>query len=177
MRSRSLRAAAANVIAVAVPTAIATVGAQSAVARTTEPTAPPAEHVAVGTWHRAQSCPEMVVAFEAVGLAESHREFMQGKFFPDGGPTEGDPCVGAPPWVEQAKVLGADGFYETRNASGGQDDAGEVVFVDEDTLSFPSHARDFGYDGEVLVDVHVDGDIVEFTVTLPTDCTGTCLDA
>jgi hypothetical protein len=32
----------------------------------------------VGSWHRAQTCKEMLAAFEKAGIAESHRDWLQG---------------------------------------------------------------------------------------------------
>jgi hypothetical protein len=50
----------------------------------------------IGSWHRAQTCAEMLAAFQAAGLAESHVGWLQGNFFAgESGPTTGDPCAGA----------------------------------------------------------------------------------
>ncbi len=75
---------------------------------TTSPPAPDAEVVSptasvssitseiVGYWHRAQSCEELVPAFEAAGLAVSHRGWLQGNFYSGAeGPATGDVCAGA----------------------------------------------------------------------------------
>jgi hypothetical protein len=45
-------------------------------------------------------------------------------------------------------------------------------------VSFTSHAAEFGYDGEVLVDYEIGNDgLARFTVELPEDCDDSCLDA
>jgi hypothetical protein len=50
----------------------------------------------IGSWQRAQSCAEMLAAFQQARLAESHIEWLQGNFFGgEPGPTEGDLCEGA----------------------------------------------------------------------------------
>ena len=49
-----------------------------------------------GSWHRAQTCEEMLAAFEEAGLAESQRGWLQGNFYSGkSGPKKGDPCVDA----------------------------------------------------------------------------------
>ena len=130
----------------------------------------------IGSWHRAQTCAEMLAAFEPAGLAESHRRWLQGNFFGgEPGPKEGDPCAGAEGPLEH------DHFFTEAGAFGSHDERGEVVdggdfeVVDDDTVSFPSHAVEFGYD--VLVDYGVSGDIAAFEVALPKPCVDTCADA
>jgi hypothetical protein len=49
--------------------------------------------------------------------------------------------------------------------------------VDADTLAFPSHATEFGYDGDLTVDYAITGNAVVFDVTLPDGCTDECADA
>ena len=50
----------------------------------------------VGYWHRAQTCEELVPAFEAAGLTVSHRGWLQGNFYGGAeGPATGDVCAGA----------------------------------------------------------------------------------
>ena len=45
------------------------------------------------------------------------------------------------------------------------------------TLVFPSHASEFGYDGELTVDYEITDDVVTFDVVLPAGCEETCKDA
>lgn len=44
-------------------------------------------------------------------------------------------------------------------------------------MSFPSHAEEFGYDGDVIVSCAISDDVVTFDVALPEPCTGACADA
>ncbi|HEX2404445.1 MAG TPA: alpha/beta hydrolase, partial [Acidimicrobiia bacterium] len=112
------------------------------------------------------------------GLAETHVGWIQGNFFGgEPGPTSGDVCEGAQGPLEH------DHFFTTANAFGSHDENGEEVdhgdfeVVDEDTVSFPSHAAEFGYDGDLVVDYTVDGGVATFEVSLPEDCVDGCADA
>ena len=132
----------------------------------------------IGSWHRAQTCEEMLAVFEEAGLAETHVGWLQGNFFGgEPGPTSGDPCAGARGPLEH------DHFFTTANVFGSHDENGEEVdhgdfeVVDEDTVGFPSHADEFGYEGDLAVDYTVDGEVVTFEVSLPEDCVGACADA
>jgi hypothetical protein len=132
----------------------------------------------VGYWHRAQTCEEMLAAFEAAGLADSHREWLQGNFFGgEPGPTSGDPCAGAEGPLELSHWFTAEGEFGSHDEHGDQVDDGDVVSVDADTLSFPSHAAEFGYDGEVLVNYVVTDGAATFDAALPESCERTCADA
>ena len=46
--------------------------------------------------------------------------------------------------------------------------------MDADTLSFASHAQEFGYSSDLLVDYALDGDQVTFHVNVPTPCDAAC---
>lgn len=132
----------------------------------------------IGSWHRAQTCAEMLAAFEEAGLAESHREWLQGNFFGGKpGPTEGDLCAGAEGPLEHDHFFTAVGAFGSHDENGEEVDSGDFEVVDEDTVSFPSHAAEFGYDGDLVVDYAVSGDAVTFEVALPEPCVDTCADA
>jgi hypothetical protein len=132
----------------------------------------------VGYWHRAQTCEELLAAFGAAGLAESHAGWLQANFFGgESGPTSGDPCAGAEGPLEHSHWFTPDGEFGSHDQDGAEVDFGDVVSVDSDTLSFPSHAAEFGYEGEVLVDYVVAGGVATFDVALPESCEGTCADA
>jgi hypothetical protein len=49
--------------------------------------------------------------------------------------------------------------------------------VDDDTVSFPSHAAEFGYDGDLVVDYTGSGEVVTFDAALPGACVDACTDA
>ena len=91
----------------------------------------------IGTWHRAQTCTEMLAAFQRAGLAESHVEWLQGNFF--GGqptPTEGDVCEGALGPLEHDHFFTAAGAFGSHDEAGEEVDSGDVELVDDDTVSF-----------------------------------------
>jgi hypothetical protein len=141
-------------------------------------TAVPIGSPIVGSWHRAQTCEEMRVAFEAAGLAESHREWLGGNFF--GGeppPATGDVCDGAEGPLEHDHFFTVDGEFGSHDQNGDEVDGGDFAVVDDDTLTFPSHATEFGYDGDILVDYMIANDVATFVVVLPEPCIDACADA
>jgi hypothetical protein len=142
------------------------------------PTAAAITSPIVGSWHRAQTCEEMLAAFEAAGLAESHRDWMTGNFFGgQPGPTSGDPCAGAQGPLEHSHFFTAQAGFGSHDQNGEQVDEGDYAVADEDTLEFPSHATDFGYDGDLVVDYAVADGVAMFEVVLPDGCVDECADA
>lgn len=151
-------------------------------ATTSEGTEPSSTEAAtpelIGSWHRAQACAEMLAAFDEAGLAESHRGWLQGNFYGGKpGPKEGDLCAGAEGPLEHDHFFTADGAFGSHDQNGEEVDGGDFELVDGDTVSFPSHAEEFGYDGDLVVDYTVSGDVVTFEVALPDPCVDTCADA
>lgn len=153
----------------------------SVVSPTTSPpssatTSPIASEI-VGFWHRAHTCEEMLAAFEAAGLAESHVGWLQGNFYGgEPGPTGDDPCAGASGPLEHSHWFTADGEFGSHDENGEEVDGGDYVAVDADTLSFPSHANEFGYEDELVVDYVIEDEVV-FDVTLPEQCDAPCQEA
>jgi hypothetical protein len=132
----------------------------------------------VGFWHRAQTCEELLATFEAAGLAESHTGWLQGNFLGgEPGPSGGDLCAGAMGPLEHSHWFTPEGGFGSHDENGEEVDGGDYVIVDGDTLSFPSHATEFGFDGEVLVDYAIEGGIATFEVALPQPCEAACADA
>lgn len=132
----------------------------------------------LGTWHRAQSCQEMLAAFERAGLAESHVDWLTGNFYGGGAaPTAGDVCAGARGPLEHSHFFTSSGGFGSKDEHGQQVDGGDHVIVDAETLAFPSHATEFHYAGDLVVDYSIAGDVVTFEVVLPQPCEGTCKDA
>jgi hypothetical protein len=132
----------------------------------------------IGSWHRAQSCAELLAAFEEAGLAESQRGWLQGNFYGGKpGPSQGDPCAGAKGPFEHDHYFTADGAFGSHDQNGEDVDFGDYELVDGDTVSFPSHADEFGYQGDILVDYAVSGDVVTFEVDLPEPCDKRCATA
>ena len=132
----------------------------------------------IGSWHRAQTCAEMLAVFEAAGLAESHVDWLQGNFFGgQPGPTTGDVCAGAAGPLEHDHFFTDAGAFGSHDENGEQVDDGDFQIVDNDTVSFPSHASEFGYDGDLVVGYSVTGDVVVFDVVVPEPCVDACADA
>jgi hypothetical protein len=132
----------------------------------------------VGSWHRAQTCPEMLSVFEQAGLAESHVEWLTGNFY--GGspaPTDGDVCKGARGPLEHSHFFTASGEFGSHDENGQQVDDGDYVASDANTLAFPSHATGFGYAGDLLVDYAIKDGVLTFDVALPQPCEVPCKDA
>jgi hypothetical protein len=132
----------------------------------------------LGSWHRAQTCAEMLAAFEAAGLAESHRGWLQGNFYGgEPGPTSGDPCAGAHGPLEHDHFFTADGGFGSHDQHGEEVDSGDYELIDLDAVIFPSHADEFGYDSDIVVHYVVNGDAARFDVALPEQCVEACADA
>jgi len=64
--------------------------------------------------------------------------------------------------------------FGSRDETRQEVDNGDYKVVDADTLSFASHAREFGYAGDLLVDYVIVGDRVTFSVKVPTPCDAQC---
>jgi hypothetical protein len=132
----------------------------------------------IGSWHRAQTCVEMLAAFQEAGLAESHVAWLQGNFFGGGsGPDVGDPCMGAEGPLEHDHFFTDAGAFGSHDENGEEVDHGDFEVADDQTVSFPSHATEFGYDGELIVGFTIDGDVLVFDVDLPQPCADQCADA
>jgi hypothetical protein len=132
----------------------------------------------IGSWHRAQTCAEMLAAFQQAGLDDSHVEWLQGNFFGgEPGPTEGGVCEGARGPLEHDHFFTADGAFGSHDENGEVVDGGDFEVVEEDTVSFPSHAAEFGYDGDLVVGYSLGGDVVTFDVAPPESCVDECADA
>jgi hypothetical protein len=120
----------------------------------------------------------MLAAFTAAGLATSHAGWLQGNFFGEASPPPASrPCEGALGPLEHDHFFTEDGEFGSHDQAGQTVDDGDYVAVDETTVSFPSHAREFGYAGDLAVDYVVDGEIVTFDVMLPASCDDACKDA
>ena len=120
----------------------------------------------------------MLLAFVTAGLADSRRGWLQGNFYGGkSGPKEGYPCAGAEGPFEHDHFFTADGAFGSHDQNGEEVDGGEFEVVDADTVRFPSHADDFGYYGDLVVDYTVSGDRVMFVVPVPDPCDKECADA
>jgi hypothetical protein len=121
----------------------------------------------------------LVAAFEAAGLLESHLGWAQGNFFPEGaGPAVTDPCAGAPGPLEHGHTFSAEGRFGSTNEHGEPVDDGDYVALDAGLLDFPSHAQEFGHDGQIAVAYVIDdAGVATFDVLVPDGCSGACADA
>ena len=122
----------------------------------------------------------MLAAFEDVGLAESHAEWIIGNWVGDPADIEADLddlCADARPAEEHSHFFTDDGQFGSYDADGEEVDSGDYAVVDTDTLSFPSHSDEFGHDGDILVDYAANGDSATFEVQLPSECDEACLEA
>ena len=95
----------------------------------------------------------------------------------EAGAEEGDLCAGAEGPMEHDHFFTTDGAFGSHDQNGEEVDGGDFELVDRDTVSFPSHAEEFGYDGVLVVDYTVSGDVVTFEVALPDPCVDSCADA
>jgi hypothetical protein len=132
----------------------------------------------VGSWHRAQSCQEMLAAFEAAGLAESHADWLTGNFL--GGspaPSGGDVCAGAHGPLEHSHFFTETGDFGSTDENGQQVDEGDYVIEGDGKVAFPSHATEFGYARDLAVDYAIKDDTLTFRVVLPEPCDSSCKDA
>src|SRR5215218_2334548 len=127
------------------------------------PSATPA--AIVGVWHRLLTCDELTEAFEQADLLETHSDWL------------GDPCAGSRTPEEHSHFFTDTGEFGSRDENHQQVDNGDYTVVDADTLAFPSHSSEFGYDSDILVDYRVTGDAVSFTIQYPAECTDSCLNA
>ena len=118
----------------------------------------------------------MLAAFQEVGLAESQLDWIIGNWVanPAGEIHADDVCEDARPAEEHSHFFTADGQFGSYDAAGEQVDNGDYAVVEPGTLSFASHAAEFGYDGDILVDYTVSGDSAEFEVLVPADCEDAC---
>ena len=124
------------------------------------------------------TCEELVPAFETAGLNETHRRWLQGNFYGGSeGPASGDVCAGAESPLEHSHWFTAGGEFGSHDESGQEVDDGDYALVDQDTLSFPSHSTEFGFDGDILVDFAIDNGIAAFHVNIPEPCEAACQDA
>jgi hypothetical protein len=132
----------------------------------------------VGSWHRAQTCQEMLAAFEAAGLAESHADWLTGNFF--GGspaPSGGDVCGGALGPLEHSHYFTETGDFGSTDENGQQVDDGDYVIEGNGKVAFPSHATEFGYGADLAVDYAIKDGVLTFNVALPQSCDSSCKDA
>jgi hypothetical protein len=130
-----------------------------------------------GTWRRVQTCDEVLAAIDAAGLAETHSGWLAGFFEDEVVPSSGDVCKTAVGPLPHSHFFTADGQFGSHNERGEKVDFGDFQVVDATIVAFPSHAAEFGYDGELAVGVAITDGVATFDVRLPDVCEGPCRDA
>jgi len=130
----------------------------------------------VGTWDRANSCTALVRALKGAGLADHLTDaLVGGGYFSAASQVRpATPCLGAHNKKHSHffTITHAFGSYDER---GRQVDDGDYKLVGPGTLSFPSHAQDFGY--KITVRYGITGGKLAFRVIVPKPCAGKCRDA
>jgi uncharacterized Zn ribbon protein len=115
----------------------------------------------VGTWHRKQTCEELMAAFKGAGLLESHRQWAD------------DLCAGTRVATEHSHLFTADGKFGSHDQNGNQVDDGDYTVVG-DELRFPSHSKELGQGRDIIVGFRIKGDVVTFDVKVPPGCADPC---
>jgi hypothetical protein len=119
----------------------------------------------------------MLAVFERAGLDEYEAEWAANFYGGSPVPTGGSVCQGARTPVEHSHFFTPSGQFGSRDENRQQVDDGNYVARDADTLAFPSHATEFGYAGDLVVDYAIKDDVLAFDVTLPQPCDSSCRDA
>jgi hypothetical protein len=129
----------------------------------------------IGEWQRKNSCKAFVAALKKAGLAGQMAKSLDG-WVPDAKHLDpANPCAGAFD-VIHSHFFTADGQFGSHDDHGQQVDDGDYAVTADSTLTFPSHAREFG--AAVVVRFRVSPeDKLSFVVDVPKTCTGPCADA
>jgi hypothetical protein len=130
----------------------------------------------VGTWARVNSCTALVRALKGAGLADHLIDtLVGGGYFSAASQVRpATPCLGAHNKKHSHFFTSTHAFgsYDERRK---QVDDGDYKLVAPGTLSFPSHAKDFGY--KIAVRYTLTSGKLAFRVVVPKPCTGKCRDA
>ena len=137
--------------------------------RASEPTPSPL----VGEWRRVNSCEAFLRAFADAGLEDLAAEWLVGGgyFQRRRDIDEGRPCHGATE-VEHSHFFTADGRFGSYDQHGDEVDHGDYTSLDDTTLTFPTHAKEFS--GDITVRYRVQEDTLDVEVVAPDPCTGGC---
>jgi hypothetical protein len=132
------------------------------------------DHRLIGTWERTNSCTALVRAMRRARLNERvMRESIAGGGYYSS-PTKVDlatPCKGAVN-VRHSHFFTAAGAFGSRDETGSQVDDGDYRIIARNTLTFPSHQREFGF--RIRVRYRIAGDSLRFTVLVPHRCVAKC---
>jgi hypothetical protein len=127
----------------------------------------------VGTWRRVNSCEAYVRALKEARLGGLVREaLVSSGYVKQGRKIDlAHPCRGAKE-VEHSHFFTKKGGFGSYDENGAQVDDGDYRVVDDNTLTFPSHAKEFGH--KITVDYRIEGKTLRFDVVVPDPCTGKC---
>lgn len=127
----------------------------------------------VGTWTRVNSCQAFVRAFKQAGLSDLAPDSLVGAgFFKQKRQIDAaHPCKGARE-VMHSHFFTATGGFGSYDETGAQVDNGNYKIVAPNTLTFPSHAKDFSY--KIKVHYRISGNTLTTTVVVPRPCKGKC---
>jgi hypothetical protein len=130
----------------------------------------------VGTWTRVNSCAALVRSLESAGLHDHLVDtLVGGGYFSSASQVRAAaPCTGAR-GNKHSHFFTAGHAFGSRDERGKQVDDGDYNVIAANTLSFPSHAKEFGY--KVTVHYSIAGGKLSFRVVVPKPCRGKCRDA
>jgi len=130
----------------------------------------------LGTWARVNSCDAFLRAIQDAGLVDLAPEWLVGAgYFTSKAKIDPmDMCKGATE-VEHSHFFTETGEFGSYDENGNQVDDGDYKVVGDRTLTFPSHAKEFGY--RITVRYSVGGDTLSFRVRVPDPCNGPCREA
>jgi hypothetical protein len=132
------------------------------------------DHSLIGSWERTNSCTALVRAMRHAHLNERvMREWIAGGgYYPS--PAKVDlatPCKGAVN-VRHSHFFTSAGGFGSRDENRSQVDDGDYRIIARNTLTFPSHSREFGF--RIRVHYRIAGDALRFTVLVPHRCVRKC---
>jgi hypothetical protein len=130
----------------------------------------------VGTWTRVNSCVALVRSLESAGLHDHLVDtLVGGGYFSSASQVRAAaPCTGARD-KKHSHFFTVGLAFGSRDERGKQVDDGDYKLIAANTLSFPSHAKEFGY--KVTVRYSIVGGKLSFRVVVPKPCGGKCRDA
>jgi hypothetical protein len=119
------------------------------------------------------SCSALVAALNKAGLKSAVRPtLVGGGYFQRTAQVDAkQPCKDARN-LKHSHFFTATGLFGSYDQSGRQVDDGDYNFIALNTLSFPSHARDFGH--SITVRYTISQGKLAFSVVVPKPCAGKC---
>jgi len=131
----------------------------------------------IGSWKRTVSCTAFLSAMRNAGITETvQKEWLAnvGAFDPAQPGDVDTQCKNAP-HVKHSHFFTKTGKFGSRDPNGTLADTGDYRVVGPHSLSFPSHAREFGY--PIKVRYRISAGKLRFTVLVPRSCSENCQEA